>query len=188
MTDLLSIILIAFALAMDAFTVSISSGISIKKLEIKHALLIASFFGTFQALMPLLGWLAGKGAIKQIQAIDHWIAFGLLLLIGSKMIFEAMVKKNHTMTNPLRLSILFILAISTSIDAFAIGITLSLIAVSLITPVIIIGMITFVLSFIGTYIGKLLGHIFEKKLEIIGGLILIGIGTKILIEHLSFRN
>lgn len=183
MTGTLSIVLIAVALSMDAFAVSVSSGIAIQRLKIRHALLIASFFGAFQAFMPVLGWLAGKWAKRLIESIDHWIAFGLLLLVGIKMIHEAR-QNNPSTFNPLKIHILFLLAISTSIDALAVGITLSFIEVRLIQPVLVIGLVTFTLSFLGTYIGNFFGHIFEKKLEIIGGLILILIGVNILISHL----
>jgi putative Mn2+ efflux pump MntP len=183
--NLFSIVMIALALAMDAFAVSISSGITLKKVRLWQALQMAGFFGFFQAFMPVLGWLAGRWAIQVIQAFDHWIAFALLFFIGLKMIHDACRPGSPAFINPLKLSILFLLALSTSIDALAVGISLSFLKVDIIEPVLIIGFITFILSFAGIYIGRIFGHIFEKKLEIIGGLVLIGIGIKILFEHLT---
>ena len=187
MTNMISLILIAFALAMDAFAIAITSGIKLKKVRLKQALLMASFFGFFQAFMPVLGWLAGKWAIRIIRSFDHWIAFGLLLTIGVKMIHDARQPDNQSAFNRFQITILTLLAISTSIDALAVGITLSFLKVQIVEPVIIIGLITFTLSLAGVYIGNLFGHFFEKKLETVGGLILIGIGIKILIEHLFFN-
>jgi putative Mn2+ efflux pump MntP len=180
----LSILFIALALSMDAFAVSITSGIAIKKLHVRHALLIATFFGAFQAIMPVFGWLGGNTFRSAIEAVDHWVAFGLLALVGIKMIWEAVTIEEKEYEDTLRIRILFILAIATSIDAFAIGITLSVVGVSIMNPVIVIGLVTFGMSFVGVYIGDMFGHLFEKKIEIAGGLLLIGIGVKIVVEHL----
>lgn len=184
--NIISIIFIAFGLSMDAFAVSITSGFSIKSLKINNALKIGTFFGLFQAIMPIIGWLAGLSFREIISDIDHWIAFGLLVIIGSKMIYESskMEVKNDKI-NPLNLYLLLTLSIATSIDALAIGLTLSFLKVSIILPVIIIGSVTFLLSVTGVYIGNKFGHYFERKIEIVGGFILIGIGVKILIEHLT---
>lgn len=182
----ISILMIALALAMDAFAVSISSGVSQKEVSMRRALLMAGFFGMFQALMPVLGWLSGRWAIELIQAFDHWIAFGLLLFIGGKMIHEGIQTDGQPATNPFKLRVLLMLSLSTSIDALAVGVSLSFLKTEILTPALMIGLITFLLSFFGVYIGKIFGHIFEKKLEIIGGLILMGIGIKILVEHLFF--
>jgi len=181
--DLISIILIALGLAMDAFAVSITSGLTIKQLKINHALQIASFFGLFQAVMPIIGWLAGLSLRDFISSIDHWIAFVLLGFIGCKMVYES-VKMEESKSNPLNIVVLLILSVVTSIDALAVGITFAFLKVSIVTPIILIGIITFILSFIGVYIGDRFGRLFEKKIEILGGIILIGIGIKILIEHL----
>jgi putative Mn2+ efflux pump MntP len=183
--DILNIILIAFGLAMDAFAVSITSGLTIKNLRVKHAFRIALFFGLFQASMPLIGWLAGISLRDFIASIDHWVAFILLSCIGCKMIYES-IRMDYTerRTNPLNIYILLLLSIATSIDALAVGISFAILTISIVTPVIIIGVITFVLSFIGVFIGNKKGHFFEGKIEILGGIILIGIGIKILIEHL----
>jgi len=171
---------------MDCFAVSITSGLTIKHLRINHALQIAVFFGSFQAFMPVIGWLAGLGLRDFITGVDHWVAFGLLGLIGLKMIYESSkLGSDKKEINPLNIHVLFMLSIATSIDALAIGISFAFLNVSLITSIIIIGTITFLLSFIGVYVGNRSGHFFEKKIELAGGLILIGIGTKILIEHLT---
>lgn len=171
---------------MDAFAVSITSGSAIKRLHIKHALRIAFFFGAFQALMPVIGWLAGLSLIDVITGIDHWIAFGLLVFIGCKMIYEStLMSSEEKNNNPLNIGVLLMLSIATSIDALAVGLSLSFIKVFIVTPALIIGIITFSLSYLGVYIGNRLGHFFENKFEVVGGIILIGIGIKILAEHLS---
>jgi len=184
--NIISIIFIAFGLAMDAFAVSITSGITIKSLKINNALKIAAFFGLFQAIMPIIGWLSGLSFREIISDVDHWIAFGLLFLIGCKMIYESSkMEVDNNKINPLNLYVLLMLSIATSIDALAIGLTLSFLNVSIILPSIIIGAITFLLSVIGVYFGNKFGHYFERKIEMVGGFILIGIGIKILIEHLT---
>ncbi|MCK5256408.1 MAG: manganese efflux pump [Deltaproteobacteria bacterium] len=183
--DIVSIVIIAVGLAMDAFAVSITSGITIKRLHINHALKIALFFGLFQAFMPIIGWLAGLSLRDYISAIDHWIAFGLLSFIGCKMIYESItVQSNKKEINPLNVYVLLVLSVATSIDALAVGISFAFLKVSIVTPVIIIGTVTFLLSYLGVYIGDRIGHFFENKIEIAGGVLLIGIGLKILIESL----
>jgi ZIP family zinc transporter len=184
--SILSILLIALGLAMDAFAVSITSGITIKNLKVRHALLVGAAFGIFQAVMPVLGWLLGQWAYQWISAVDYWIAFGLLLFVGGHMIIQAMQPEDEETgpKNPLHLPTLLMLAVATSIDAFAIGISLSMLRVSILQPVLIIGLVTFALSFAGVYFGRLFGHLNEKKMEVFGGLVLIGLGTKMLIEHL----
>jgi len=182
---LLSILFIALGLAMDAFAVSITSGISIKNLKARHALLIGTAFGLFQAIMPLLGWWLGQWATQWISTVDYWIAFGLLLFVGGHMIIQAMQPDDDEHPkNPLHLPTLLTLAVATSIDAFAIGISLSMLHVAILTPVVIIGLVTFALSFAGVYFGQLFGHLNEKKMEVAGGLVLIGLGIKMLLEHL----
>lgn len=185
--SIITVLFIAVGLAMDAFAVSITSGLAIKNLKINHAFRIAIFFGLFQAIMPTIGWLAGLSLRDFISTIDHWIAFGLLSVIGFKMIFEsAKMKSDEEKINPLNIRVLLILSVATSIDALAVGLSLSFLKISIVTPVIIIGAITFFLSFTGVFIGNRFGHFFENKIEFIGGLVLIGIGIKILIEHLFF--
>jgi len=183
--DIITIVLIAFGLAMDAFAVSITSGITIKNLKINHALTIAAFFGSFQAFMPLIGWLAGLSLTDYISGIDHWIAFGLLAFIGCKMIYESTrIESAHKETNPLNFHVLLLLSIATSIDALAVGVSFAFLQIAIATPIIIIGTITFALSFLGVFIGDKSGHLFENKIEIAGGIVLFAIGIKILLEHL----
>jgi putative Mn2+ efflux pump MntP len=185
--DSLTIIIIAVGLAMDAFVVSIVSGSAYKQLRVRHALRMAIFFGAFQAFMPLIGSLAGLTLREHIAHYDHWIAFGLLAAVGGKMIYESLkIKSIEENPDPSNILVLLVLSVATSIDALAVGVTLSLIAGSIIVAAILIGLITFVLSYIGVYIGKRFGHLFESKIEALGGVILIGIGIKILIEHLFF--
>ena len=180
-----TIVLISFGLAMDAFAVSVTSGITIKRLRIVNALKIALFFGAFQALMPVVGWLAGLSLRESIGAIDHWIAFGLLSFIGCKMIYESTkMPSSKKPVDPLNVFVLLMLSIATSVDALAVGVTFAFLKVAVATPIITIGVVTFVLSLTGVFIGNRLGHFFEKKIEIAGGVILILLGTKILIEHL----
>jgi putative Mn2+ efflux pump MntP len=177
--DIISIIFIAFGLAMDAFAVSVTSGITIKQLKVRNALRIALFFGAFQAFMPVIGWLAGLSLRAIISSVDHWIAFGLLFFVGCKMIYESLkLESGERTVNPLDVSILLMLSVATSIDALAVGVSFAFLKVSIATPVVIIGVVA------GVYIGDRFGHFFDKKIEIAGGLILIGIGLKILIEHL----
>ena len=185
--DSLTIVIIAVGLAMDAFVVSIVSGSAYRQLHVKHALRMALFFGAFQAFMPLIGSLAGLTLREYIAHYDHWIAFGLLGAVGGKMIYESLkIKSVEENPDPSNIFVLLVLSVATSIDALAVGITLSLIAGSIVVAVIIIGLITFILSYLGVYIGKRFGHFFESKMEALGGIILIGIGTKVLIEHLFF--
>jgi len=184
--DFLTITFIATGLAMDCFAVSITSGIAIKNLRINYALQIALFFGSFQAIMPVIGWFAGRGLRDFISGVDHWVAFGLLGLIGLKMIYESTkLESDKKEINPLNIYVLSMLSIATSIDALAVGVSFAFLKISLVTSIIIIGTITFILSFIGVFVGNRTGHFFENKIELAGGLILIGIGTKILLEHLA---
>lgn len=181
----ITILLVAVGLSMDAFAVSISSGVTIDRVKFRHALKIGGFFGLFQALMPLLGWLAGFGFRALISGIDHWIAFGLLALIGGKMIFESFKKDcPQNKVNPLDTVVLLGLAVATSIDALAAGISFALLKINILYTVSLIGVITFGVSMVGVFLGKQLCGFWGKKIEIAGGMILIGIGLKILIEHL----
>jgi putative Mn2+ efflux pump MntP len=184
--ELMTIVFIAVGLAMDAFAVSIVTGSVYRELQVRHALRMALFFGGFQAAMPIVGWLAGLGLRAHISAYDHWVAFGLLAFVGGKMIYESFAiesaEKNLNPSNPL---ILLTLSVATSIDALAVGFTLSLLATSIAVAVTIIGVITFGLSYVGITIGKRFGHFCERKIEILGGLILIAIGLRILIGHLA---
>lgn len=184
--NILTIVIIAVGLAMDAFAVSVAAGAAQKELKIAHALRMAFFFGAFQAVMPLIGWLAGLSFKDAIVAYDHWVAFGLLAAIGGKMIYESFKLKGaeEKATDVSSLMVVLVLAVATSIDALAVGITLTLITEHVAAAVITIGVITFILSYIGCWLGEKVGHLFENRIEIIGGIILIGIGIKILIQHL----
>jgi len=183
--DIFTIILIAFGLSMDALAVSVTSGITIKRLKVNNALRIALFFGGFQAFMPIIGWLAGLSLLDFISGVDHWVAFGLLAFIGCKMIYESVkMKSGREESNPLSLYVLLVLSVATSIDALAVGLSFAFLQISIATPVIVIGTVTFLLSLLGVFAGNRFGHFFENKIEIVGGFILIGIGIKILMEHL----
>lgn len=203
--DIVSIALIAVGLSMDAFAVSVTNGIIIRELKLQHALKVGLYFGVFQALMPLAGWLAGSQFKEYITSIDHWIAFVLLAFIGGKMIYEA-YKENCevcetgeeacevaisgqegtvAVEDPLRMGRLMVLAVATSIDALAVGISFAFLNVSILWSAALIGLITFVICAAGVYIGNKFGCLFQKKAEIAGGIILLLIGTKILVEHLG---
>lgn len=184
--DWIRLILIGISLAMDAFAVAVTSGIAIRNMRIEHALRIGLFFGFFQALMPYIGWNIGGFVNTYLSSVDHWVAFALLAFVGGKMIWESLLPEDKTReSNPLNIYLLFSLAIATSIDAFAVGISFSLLGMTIVVPIIIIGTVTFIMSFAGVYLGNRLGHHFnEKRLETIGGILLIGIGLKILYEHL----
>ncbi|MCX5645518.1 MAG: manganese efflux pump MntP family protein [Phycisphaerae bacterium] len=183
---LLTILLIAVGLAMDAFAVSVVTGSVYKEFKVRHALRMALFFGGFQAVMPIIGFLAGLSLKDYIEAYDHWIALALLSFVGGKMIYESFkidaVERNRDPSNPL---VLLALSFATSIDALAVGITLSLLKTPILLAVTIIGLVTFGLSYTGVAIGKRFGHFFESKVEIVGGIILIAIGIKIVVEHLT---
>lgn len=185
--DPITLLLIAMGLSMDAFAVSVSNGMTVRQQRTNHALRIGFFFGSFQALMPLMGWAAGNRLRDLISSVDHWIAFGLLCLIGCKMIYDSRKRDENSLKEviPLGLGMLLLLSLATSIDALAVGFSFALLNISIITPILVIGMVTFGLSFLGVLAGNKVGHFFEKKIEVIGGLILIGIGIKILIEHLG---
>ena len=179
-----ALFIIAVGLAMDAFAVSISSGVVMKTVQARQALLIASFLGGFQAVMPFIGWSTGNWVRAYVAAFDHWIAFCLLLVVGARMIYES--RKDdaaRAKTDPTNIYMLFVLAVATSIDALAVGFTLSFLGTGIVVPVLMIGIVTFVMCFAGTYIGTMSGRLLGKKIETVGGLILIGIGIKIVIEH-----
>ncbi len=176
--------LLALGLSMDAFAVSMSSGTTIRPFRLKDALKLAFFFGGFQALMPVLGWLGGSAISGFISDYAPWIAFGLLVFIGGKMIYEALYGDPEGKLNSLNYSVLLVLSIATSIDALAVGISFAFINTPILEPAIIIGCVTFFVSLCGAILGYRIGHFFEHEVEIIGGLILIGLGGKVLAEHL----
>ena len=181
--DIFTVILIAIGLAMDAFAVSIAKGISVTKDKMRAAILLASLFGGFQALMPVIGWLAGLGLEDIITGIDHWIAFGLLGFIGAKMIYDT-TKSEDGKGEEVTLIVGLTLAVATSIDALMVGLSFAFLETPILVPILIIGLVTFVLSYVGVIFGSKMGSIFGKKIKIIGGVILILIGVRILIEHL----
>lgn len=186
--DIISIILIGVGLSMDAFSVSVTEGIMLKKPRLSEVLKIGLFFGGFQFLMPCIGYVLGSAFAKYITAFDHYIAFVLLGFIGGKMIYEAVSEKEDDgeIKNPLSFNTLLILAIATSIDALAVGVTFATVSVPVVFASSLIGILTYAISAGGVYIGSKFGNLLGNKAEILGGLVLIGIGTKILIEHLFF--
>ena len=178
-------LLIAIGLALDAFSVAVAIGVSVRKPRPVQGTLIAGFFGFFQAAMPLVGWIAGFLLMDYIAGLDHWVAFILLGLIGSHMIYESFrPESRQSLYDPLRIRVLLILSVATSIDALVIGISLAFMHVRIIQTALIIGIVTFVLSLAGYLIGKRIKDLFGSKVRILGGMILIGIGIKILVEHL----
>lgn len=187
---IVDLLLIGIGLSMDAFAVSLCKGLGMKRLDLRHAVIIGVFFGGFQALMPVVGWALGKQFESYIISIDHWIAFALLAFIGGKMIFDAVRGDGYDelagkSTGKLDYKELFMLAVATSIDALAVGITFAFLQVNIVGAVSIIGITTFVLSFAGVAIGHQFGARFEKTAGIIGGVVLILIGVRILLEHLG---
>ncbi len=182
--DPITILLIAVGLSMDAFAVSIATGITTVRQRQKNALLMASFFGGFQMLMPMIGWAVGLSLQGFISGVDHWVAFGLLAIIGAKMFYESTKKGNRSKTSVLRLSSLLTLSVATSIDALMVGLSFAFLQSSIVIPILVIGAVTFGLSFGGFIFGCALGQVFESKIKIVGGLILIAIGLKILLDAL----
>ena len=182
---LAELIILSIGLAMDAFAVSICKGLSMKKMKWKNAVMVGLYFGIFQALMPVIGYLLGVNFQSKIANIDHWIAFILLGIIGINMIKEATSKENDVSSNDsVHFRDMIILAIATSIDALAVGITFAFLKVNIVLAVTLIGVITFVISIMGVKMGNIFGDKYEKKAEFTGGTILILLGVKILVEHL----
>ena len=178
------IILIAVGLSMDAFAVSVTLGLSAKNPKIKEFLLPGIYFGLFQAIMPLIGYFAGINFANKIQSFDHWIAFALLGLIGGKMIKESFSKEEKSVAeNPFQFLPMLLLAIATSIDALAVGITFAFFEINIFRAIIIIGLTTFFISTAGVKAGGIFGAKYKSKAEFIGGAVLVLLGLKILIEH-----
>lgn len=185
----MELFLISVGLSMDAFAVAVCKGLNMRKVNKVHCLVIALFFGGFQALMPLIGWILGSQFEQYIVAVDHWIAFILLGIIGGKMIKEALGEDEEEIAkkdSKLDMKELFVLAVATSIDALAVGITFAFLQVNIVPAITIIGCTTFVLSTIGVFVGNIFGSKYKSKAELAGGIILILIGLKILFEHLGF--
>jgi putative Mn2+ efflux pump MntP len=174
----------ALALAMDAVAVAIASGLSVKTLRFRDALKMALFFGAFQGVMPLFGYLLGLVAAQWLIAYNHWIAFVILLALGIKMIHESRTAAEERVHSPFRTRKLLVLAVATSLDAFAVGIGFSLLNTGLIATVTIIGLVTFALCLPAVWFGARLGKMIAKRAEVFGGVVLIVIGSKILLEHL----
>ncbi len=181
----LEIMIISVGLAMDAFAVSIGSGTLASMRDMRSKLRLAFHFGLFQFMMPVIGWFLGSTVQSYVEQYDHWIAFALLSYIGIKMIRESFGSDHASRQNPSKGKNLIILSVATSIDALAVGFTLAMLDVTIWYPGIIIGIVTALLSITGIQLGEKLGIKFGKKMELLGGLVLIGIGIKILIEHLS---
>lgn len=188
---IIDILLIGIGLSMDAFAVAICKGLKMKTINFKQCFLIALFFGGFQAIMPLVGWILGIQFQKHIEAFDHWIAFGLLVCIGANMIRESFLSEDSDTLETAEINVkeLTLMATATSIDALAVGIAFASLGnglrIGIITAVLLIGITTFAISVCGVFIGNAFGTKYKKKAEIAGGVILILIGTKILLEHLG---
>lgn len=190
--DLLTLILLAVGLSMDAFAVSICKGLAMKKLSVRHMIIVGAWFGGFQALMPMTGYLLGIQFSRFINSVAPWIAFALLALIGINMIRESFSKEEDEETDALGFKTMLLMAIATSIDALAVGITFACVPVNIIEAtalintaiaVIIIGITTFILSMIGVKVGNIFGTKYKNKAEFAGGVILILLGIKIIVEH-----
>ena len=183
--ELFEIIVIAIGLAMDAFAVSVCKGLSMKKIDWKKAIIIAVYFGAFQALMPVFGYSLGSSFSVFVQKVDHWIAFILLSIIGVNMIKESTDDEVEKRNDNVDFKTMVVLAIATSIDALAVGVTFAFFEVNILLAISIIGIITFILSIFGVIIGNKFGDKLQNKAELAGGIILIIIGVKILLEHLG---
>ena len=184
--NLLTLLGIAAGLAMDAFAVSIGIGLGTRRVDARTTVRLAWHFGLFQFLMPILGWLAGLSVERWISGVDHSIAFGLLAAIGGKMIYEALYgdEEKRAEKDPTRGASLVVLSVATSIDALAVGLSLALLGAQIWYPAVIIGVVAFAFTAVGLHVGRRFGSLLGKRMEIVGGLILIGIGVRILVDHL----
>ena len=188
---MITILLIAVSLALDAFAVSVSSGISVPGFGWRQAVKMGTYFGGFQFAMPLIGWFLGSSVSRYIEAVDHWVAFGLLAFIGGRMIFDTLREKSRPAecrSAEFTLRTLLMQSVATSIDALAVGITLAFLKVNIWAAASFIGVTTFIISAAGVKIGHVFGEKYTNKAELAGGLILMGIGVKILLEHLGVIN
>ena len=186
--DIISILLTALALSADAMSVSVTNGIAVKRLKIGKVMLMAFLFGAFQFFMPVIGWLLGQSVSRYIEAYDHWIAFALLAFIGIKMMIESSKKDDEVKADSFAFGTLIVMAVATSIDALAVGISFASISMdtgNFWLAVSLIGVITFVLSLAGALLGKKLGDLFKKRAELVAGAVLVLIGVKIILEHLG---
>ena len=186
--SILALIILALGLSMDSFAVSLSSGVALKPFKISNVLKIALYLSFFQAVMPVIGWFLGVGFVDIIHSIDHWIAFVLLLFLGGKMIFDVISPKEEEEQccfNPTKTTTLIQMSIATSIDALAVGVSFACLKVQIVWAVLFIGVITFALSAVGVKVGSIFGAKYKSKAEFAGGLVLIIIGVKILLEGLG---
>ena len=184
----LSILIIAVGLGMDAFSVAIGIGAVRGRVSPGPVLRLSVSFGIFQFFMPVLGWLAGRTVVERISAYDHWVAFGLLLFVGARMIHESFAGEGRERTDredPTRGWTLLMLSVATSIDALAVGMTMALLKTPILYPSAVIGIVAFAMTMAGMLVGRQLASLFGRKVELLGGLILIGIGVQILIEHMT---
>ena len=183
--SIFTFIIIGIGLSIDSFTACVSIGVCLGQIRIKDVLKIAFFMSFFQGLMPLFGWVAASSFESYIKDIDHWVAFILLSIIGSKMIYDSIFSKSEIKClSPTKIWFLIGIALATSIDALIVGISFGVLQISIWTPIIIIAITTFIFSVVGVIVGKKIGNKFNSKITIIGGVILIGLGIKILLEHL----
>ncbi|MEI8113493.1 MAG: manganese efflux pump MntP family protein [Bacteroidia bacterium] len=186
--EIVTVFFLAVGLSFDSFAVSVCSGLSLPHIRFFQAVKIAAFMALFQAFMPLIGWLIGNSMKSMIEPVDHWIAFGMLSLIGGKMIIESFIgSETREIKNPLHIKVILVLSLATSIDALAVGFSFAVLLDKILVAVLIIGSVTFVASMLGILLGKKTGPKINRYAEIIGGLILILIGLKILIEHLMIK-
>ena len=183
--SLMELFLIAVGLSMDAFAVSVCKGLSVRKATVKHALCVGLYFGGFQALMPLIGYLLGTQFESVITSVDHWIAFGLLAFIGGNMIREALSREEEKLDDSFSFRTMMTLAVATSIDALAMGVTFAFLRVDIVPAVLLIGATTFVLSAVGLKVGNVFGAKYKARAEQFGGVVLVLMGLKILLEHLG---
>ena len=183
--SLMELFLIAVGLSMDAFAVSVCKGLSVRKATVKHALCVGLYFGGFQALMPLIGYLLGTQFESVITSVDHWIAFGLLAFIGGNMIREALSREEEKLDDSFSFRTMMTLAVATSIDALAMGVTFAFLRVDIVPAVLLIGATTFVLSAVGLKVGNVFCAKYKARAELFGGVVLVLMGLKILLEHLG---
>lgn len=186
--SLIELLLIAVSLSMDAFAVAVCKGLAMKKIKIRDSIAVGLWFGGFQGLMPVVGYLLGVQFQDKIVSVDHWIAFVLLSLIGANMIRESLSKEEETADASVNFKGMFVLALATSIDALAIGVTFAFLQVQIIPAVATIGITTFLLSLVGVKVGNVFGVRYKAKAEFVGGAVLILLGLKILLQHLGIIN
>ncbi len=184
--ELITVLLLAVGLAMDAFAVSICKGLAVRKVTIRTMVIVGLWFGVFQGVMPVIGYVAGSAFYDLISEYDHWIAFILLFLIGANMIREALSDEDEGVDDNLGFRTMLLLAIATSIDALAVGISLAMTGDGIVEPALMIGVVTMIISMFGVWIGSRFGDRYGKKAELVGGVILILIGLRIVLEHTGF--